>query len=414
MATQLFPGPTVPVVARSTAGGVPVWSAPGSGSPRLTLVVRAGRADETLPTAGISRLVAELARLAAGARPHTTGVAVDAHRTTIWAEGTSAECVAFGQDVTAALANLPYNRLIEARAAVAAAPGGLTGGLADLIDVRGGANGFGLLAYPEHGAARLDAVAVDRWRESRFNGGNAGVLISDIDPRDIAVRFPAGAWAGRLPVAPSGPVLPGWFSPRSDRDFFGLSLVVPRSAAAGMALRVLGQRLFERLRPDLALVSRTDIGTAVYDAWHQHVVVTADPLPGRAAEARGQLERELDSLARTGPSAAEVEAALSAAAQAWEDPKTAVALAADLLFDELCGAPPRTPATVHAAAQSVLSAEVKAVFREAVRTVLWAVRAEAAPVGGPGRCVDPWRAGAQSLTGSRPSEARTLFRRLRS
>ena len=392
-------GTQLPAVARTTVGGLPVWSAPGFGPARLALVVRAGRADETLPTAGVSRLVAELARLAAGDRGHRTAVTVDAHRTVISAEGTPEECLAFGRDVAARFVNLPYNRLIEARAVVAELPAAVAGGLGELIDVRCGAEGFGLIAYPEHGAARLDAVTVDRWREARFNAANTGVVVSGIDPLDVAVRLPGGSWAGRLPAAPAGPVLPGWFSPRHDRGFFGLSLIVPRSAAADVAVRVLAQRFFERLRRDLALVCRTDIGTAVYDPWHQHVVVTAEPLPGRAAEARIQMERELDSLGRLGPGVAEIDLAQLAARRAWEDPRTATALAADLLFDELSGAAPRTPATVHAATQSVLGPEVKAVFREAARTVLWALPGDAVPVGGPGRCVDPWRAAEPAARG---------------
>jgi zinc protease len=162
-------------IGQRTVDGIPVLWAEGPEPYTAALVFRTGRADETLPTAGLSHLVEHLALFRAGMRRFPANGLVDTSRTVFWATGTKEEAAGFLCDIAAALGDLPLDRL-EAEKRVfrteeESAGGG--GAIARLLALRCGAAGYGLVDYRELGLHGLGPDEVAAWARERYTAGNA-------------------------------------------------------------------------------------------------------------------------------------------------------------------------------------------------------------------------------------------------
>jgi hypothetical protein len=187
-----------PRILRVERGGVPLYWAESAPPVRAGLAFRVGRADEALASAGVTRLVGQLALGGAGGEGQfDVGPTVSAFRVT----GSPATATRFLRAVTDAVSTLPSKEAVaEARRKMpAAAPVGV----AELaLGLRWGGRGPGLARHEEYGLTWLGLDEVSAWRDAWFTTGNAVAWLCGprLDAVDLAL--PDGA---RQPVAPLPP-----------------------------------------------------------------------------------------------------------------------------------------------------------------------------------------------------------------
>ena len=174
-----------PGILRVEIGGVPVYWAEARPPVRASLAFRVGRADETLASAGITRLVGHLAAKAAGMGGRfTVGPAISAFDAT----GTPLAVMRFLSGVTAALSALASDQDVSKtrREMPPAGPPGL----AELaLGLRWGGRGPGLARHEEYGLTWLRADDVVSWRDEWFTRANAAAWVCGphLDGLDIAL-----------------------------------------------------------------------------------------------------------------------------------------------------------------------------------------------------------------------------------
>ncbi|MDP9797902.1 hypothetical protein J2S43_006414 [Catenuloplanes nepalensis] len=195
------------IVTESEIDGVPVLHAPAPGPLRAGLVFRAGRADETAATAGVTRLAEALVLHRAGAPDGDRG-GVSPVVTTFTARGTADEVTAHLHRVCAALAADPAPHLDPVRAALVAEAAHRAPTIFDsLAVVRHGAQRHGLAGLPEWGLHTLTAEDVNRWVSTYFTRENAVLWLTGETPDGLTLALPSGR---RRPVPDALPT-PGRF-----------------------------------------------------------------------------------------------------------------------------------------------------------------------------------------------------------
>lgn len=310
------------MITETTVGGVRTLLAHQPGPVSAGLLFRVGRADETLATSGITRLVERLAlhRLGPGdPRDDADATAPAATFTHFQISGTPAEVVAHLNGVCAALrdlsdltdladpaapSGLPTERLETAKEilrAEAAAAGRSRDHAGRSAQWRYGSRGHGLTGYAEVGLPHLTREQVRDWARTRFTAGNAVLWItSGSVPEGLAPALPAAdPHPLPAPAATSAlPALPAHFPDAGDSVV--LTSVLPRSTGARLFAEVLGRQLTR----DPGLTSGSAYATTVEyrprDADRATVVARADALPqhrGAAARALvGVLARLRDGM----------------------------------------------------------------------------------------------------------------------
>jgi predicted Zn-dependent peptidase len=260
-----LPGGGGPVTStrRTEVDGVPVLVAKTTGPMRAGLVFRVGRADERLPTAGITHLVEHLALHRHGVTDYhydgTTGLTT----TSFLIQGASDAVVAFLHGVCANLRDLPTARLDTEKRIIETEAAGRAMSVAEQMAVwRHGARDFGLPAFPEFGIRTLTADQVTDWVATRFTRGNAALWVAGDDvPAGLRLDLPDG---GRrdLPAESSAlPVTPAYFT--AGATAVVVDARVPRGAAATVYARLLERALFRDLRQErgLSYTAATDYHT---------------------------------------------------------------------------------------------------------------------------------------------------------
>jgi hypothetical protein len=365
----------LPAPKRLMVDGLTVYAVDRPGPAYCGLMFRVGKADETLPSRGITHMVEHLALFGQSDSTYHLNGFVDAHRTAFHADGTEDECLDFLTGVTEALVDLPMHRLEQERRVLEAEEAGSRSGLfGDMVINRFGARGFGLLAYDQLGLQNFDATDLARWAGSRFTAGNAVLVLSGVDPRRVSHVLPPGE---RWPVVESETEddLPGWFLNRSGRAL-GLTMVARRSPALSLSLRVLEKRLLHRLRTEMAIVYSVVVEASMVEPDIDHVYIACEPVDGRADDAQAAIEHEVALLASEGPRVAEVDADRAAVERSWSDPDVGLRLAHLMATDELLGNERRTPAAIRKAELAVSAQEVSAALAVARQTAVWALPPE--------------------------------------
>ncbi len=177
--------------------GVPLLRATGPGPARAGLAFRAGRADETPATAGVTHLIEHLVLRRLRAAPGSCGGGAPV-LTTFATQGTATEVSAFLTGVCAALADLP-STLDDARAELRAEAAARTPTVFDsLAVVRHGVHHHGLAGMPEWGLHTLTADDVRAWAAEYFTGQNAVLWVTGPElPSGLRLALPPGV---RKPV----------------------------------------------------------------------------------------------------------------------------------------------------------------------------------------------------------------------
>lgn len=328
---------TLPTVQRTTVAGVPAWWAPADGPVTAALIFRTGRADETLANAGITHLVEHLALFPLGRRDYVYNGFVDQGRCVFYASGTLDEVRGFLRDVTAALGDLPLDRLeIERRLLRTEAAQREGGGLIPrLLSYRFGAAGYGLLIFEELGLRCLGAEAVSAWAAERFTRDNAVLWMTVEPPDDLELTLPPGR---RFP-APAPRPLELTYPAAVAEGTGGIALtgLGPRTPALRVAAAAAAERLFERLRRDRGLTYSPFGSADPLDRETAHLVLAADRLDEHAATVRDELWRVANEVAEHGATEEEVARMHAGAVRGYEPPDAIRGELDDIAYEGLLG-----------------------------------------------------------------------------
>ncbi|HWW54464.1 MAG TPA: hypothetical protein VNY84_11880, partial [Acidimicrobiales bacterium] len=223
-----------PGILRVEVGGVPVYWAEGGQAIRATLAFRVGRADETLASAGITRLVGHLAiRAAGGGGEFAVGPTISAFRST----GTQSEVLGFLSAVAASLAAGPSaDAVAQARREMSP---GAPAGLAELaLGLRWGSRGPGLARHEEYGLTWVGPDEVNVWRDRWFTAGNAAAWVTGPRLDGLELALPDGPRQPMAALPPARTHTPAQIHVAT--DVAAVSLVHPPSPELSVALASTG------------------------------------------------------------------------------------------------------------------------------------------------------------------------------
>ncbi|GAA4998234.1 insulinase family protein [Kitasatospora paranensis] len=346
--------------------GVPALYAPRAGRLSAGLVFRVGRADETLPGAGITHLVEHLALHRSGVQVHRFNGATGLLHTHFHLEGGEQDVRSFLLSVCQSLTALPMDRLETEKAILRTEESGRGAGAGEAMGLwRYGAQGHGLVSYPEWGVPGLHPQTVQQWADTWFTRENAALWIAGEQvPADLRLPLRPGR---RMPLpAPTSalPQTPAYFDAGQGQVLF--DTVLPRTAAAELYTACLDRELFQDLRQEGGY-------SYTVGADHTHrgdgmltVTALADALPEQQAAALGGFVDVLARLAETGVAPEGFEALRRRADEAYAAPAIDAERLPGCAADLLSGLPVRTGDELRAELRSVAPADVHAVAQQAL------------------------------------------------
>ncbi len=277
-----------PEIHRTERDGVPVLWVSDDRTPRLSLVFRSGRIDESLTEIGAHHLVEHLALESLGPVPYEINGRVTPLATVFQAIGDPEDLARFLVDLCDNLAALPTVSVDRERWILGLEHGDDSGelGVSDiLLAVRWGATPLGRLAHPEEGLLTLRADDLRELARRRFVRGAALLCWSGGEPpADLRLPLPAGP-NHPLPADLADPVVPlpiAFHADANGSPGFAASAVVPDDAAHLIACGILSERLQRSIRGDhLAAYA---VGMAWDDVLPGHAhVFWGSPLDPRGA-----------------------------------------------------------------------------------------------------------------------------------
>lgn len=294
-------------IERTEVAGITTFWAPVEGPFTAALKFRVGAADETLPTRGITHLVEHLALFASSSRSDEANGFVDFERCVFYARGERDEVLDWLRRCAEALTDLPLERLATERRILRTEEAGRhnAGVVARLLDLRFGADAFGLANYRELGLRWLGEDEVAAWARERFTRGNAVLWMSGEPPDGLELSLPDG---DRLPPPRVEPI------PGADGHHFqasgtgGLAFagLAERSTALNAAMAIAYERLYRRLRRELGLVYDPWSGYDVLGPRHAHVMMGAECPDEKASLVADEVWRIISDLAESGVTAEEI------------------------------------------------------------------------------------------------------------
>ena len=309
---------------RTLVDGVPTFYADVDGPFVATLAFRAGRADERLPSAGVTHLLEHLAMPTGDIRGIEADASVGATWTLFWAQGPPDSVVEHMNAVARNLAQLPLERLETERKILLTEAAGR--GVADThrlaYMLRFGARSYGLVGYDEPGMHRLTAADISAWANARFTRGNAALWLTR-PPTDLRLPLPDGDRPLQFP--PSRSTI--FASPASTRARPTASAVVGRATEHRAFARAAGSRSKAaalaplRGRPDYSV----DVIYEPLTADATHVAIAADALPENVTDARDRLLSAIRELAVDGPTDDELSREREELVREFADPHAAQA-----------------------------------------------------------------------------------------
>ena len=362
--------------------GVPVVFTEEPNGPLVgALVFRVGQADEALTGRGHTHLIEHLAlsRLTGTYRRSNGRVGMTV--TLFDVEGEPEEVAGFFTDLAKGLQDLPVDRLETERRILRtedARRGGSLGALA--IGLRFGPQAYGVVDCPELGLPTATPEVLEAWSKRWFTKQNAALWLSGPPPEGLDLSaLPDGE---RRPTPPLEPYpayrYPAWY-PGAD-TYVAVSMVAKRSAALSVAVSVLQERLYERLRTQEGRSYEVSVDYDPWTAGDVSVFVLTDTLPEQADDVREALSVELQRLARGGVTREELDDLREHRAKAPRDQRFWIAQAERQAFETLFGAKLETVEELERELAALDPSEPGAALREALGTALWLVPRDA-PVG---------------------------------
>jgi len=320
-----------------------VWT-PSSGTFTAVLSFRAGRADETLATSGISHLSEHLALYGLGRDGHPVRFngRVDDVTTSFVFQGAPEDVVGALAKVCHDLHDPPIERLdVERQILLSEEDQRSTrGALPSMLRRRYGSATFGLAAYAELGLRRLQADDLASWTSAKYTSGNAVLAIAGTLPPGLRLPLPDGHAAG--PPTPSSALerTPGWYGEGGGTA--SLLTTVKRSSAVAALRFVLDKALTSRLRYELGASYSPMVGYEPRDGNYAHLWAVAEAVEGKGREVtRGVLEL-INDAARQLPAVTAIEQWRASVFEQQNQPGFAENWAFGYARDLLLGAPKRT------------------------------------------------------------------------
>lgn len=299
--------PAVATVERLEIDGVPVFRVPGQGPTGITLMFRVGRADETVPTTGITHLVEHMALTALDPPSGQWNGMTMLDRTMLWGSGDAATLVEPMARLCRLLADLPTGEVARESGILRTESLGWSPSVGDqLLWFREGNRGHGLAALPEYIHARPDPATVAGWARERFTAGNVTAVIVGEVPSGLTFPLPRGPRRACVPVG----AVPGLRLPSFTQGPMGgvaMSFIVPRRAGIRLAIGLAIERIHDRLRKQQGLIYGVDVAYDPQTATEAHVILFAKCLEANLHAATDATVAILRSFATDGPTEAEVE-----------------------------------------------------------------------------------------------------------
>ncbi|MDQ1292715.1 MAG: hypothetical protein QG608_595 [Actinomycetota bacterium] len=372
-------------VRTADVDGVRAFWLPVEGPLTACLSFRVGRADESLPTTGLTHLVEHLALspLGAGGIHHPYNGYVDSSTTNFVVHAEEGQVRHFLEQVCRSLTAPPLERLaIERRILESEADQNDGMHILDsLLRTRYGVATYGLPAFREFAPEHVDEQTVARWAQDQFTGDNAVLWLTGPPPKGL--RLPLGRGAYRAPARASQACadFPAWFGGAGNTS--ALLANLPRSAEAS-ALRALAEdRLRKVLRYEKGACYSPQAGFSLRDAVTSSLLCVAEPVRDCRRQVRDELVGLLERLA-----GGDVDKeALEAWRQRLREPPLSPGLRSDIVrahaWDVLMGARPRDHAEWRQAVEDVEVGSVAAAAAVASQDVVFRVPADC-PLS------DPW------------------------
>jgi predicted Zn-dependent peptidase len=269
------------------------------------LVFGVGRADESLPTAGISHVVEHLVLHPTRTSAHSWNGAVSVIATRFYATGRPEDVVDFFAQVSRRLADPPVERLAdELRVLQVEASRDTRSQMGLDAGVRFGPRGVGLIDWPEHGLRRLTADEVVDWAHRWFTPQNAALWLSGPIPEGLDLSaLPEARPVEREPVSPRA----------LERTFVGentstVSFSVLSDDRWGVipAMTIARQRAFDQLRQRDALSYSVQFTHGRLGGGLALEHLSADGSPESQRQIFDGLQGVLEDLSTAGPTPEEV------------------------------------------------------------------------------------------------------------
>lgn len=279
--------------------GVPVFWGDTPGPLQATLVFRVGQADETLRRRGLTHLIHHLALANIGQTHSASTGHVGQLFTTFVVSGTEEEVVSTLNDLTRGLATLPSEQIPAQIAAIGAEPRP-SGWATELLTLRFGLRGYGLVACDELGLLDADAEDVDNWQHAWFTAENAALVCSRRPPEGIDLsRLPSGIRKPAPLPHPNELQLPAVYHVGS--DVIALSLLVDDGAVTDLAGELLLSRLNDRILAIDETMGPIETDELQVGDGKEVLSLAVRVSAERAVEVRDALSSELFKFSMSGP-----------------------------------------------------------------------------------------------------------------
>ena len=240
-----------PPIRRTEVSGIPCFWADAPAPFTATLVFRVGRADETLPTAGITHLAEHILMPATPPRELERNARVENIFAVFWASGSPTQALRFLESLTELIADPPLHRLETERSilrteAASSGPHPVNASMA----LRYGAAAHGLMGFEELGLNTVGSEDVARWIGEYITRENASLWLTGEPPRDLALALPSGRRRSPPQPAPLGEVVFPAVYPFGPDDTIVVAFDGRRSPALSMASSILLDRAWQTIRYD--------------------------------------------------------------------------------------------------------------------------------------------------------------------
>lgn len=297
---------TLPQVHRTEVDGVAVFWSPAPGPLTCGLMFRVGRADETLPTAGITHLLEHLTMARFGAHDDDSNAFVDETRTLFHASEGERDVIAFLGQVTDALLEPDVTRLQMERGILLdearSRPPALD---AELRRLRFGPTGHGLPALPEFGLKTLTPEAVTEWSRHRFTAENAALVLSGPVPAGLSLTLASGPRHGAITPIPMDRLQPPAVA-QLPVDGVAIGFVARRRAAVTVVVEIIERRIRRQVRHVRGLAYEISTAFDALSPRDAHVSLYVACPDDRFVTVNDTVLIELRQLASEGPTDAEV------------------------------------------------------------------------------------------------------------
>lgn len=372
-------------VRTADVDGVRTFWLPIEGPLTACLSFRVGRADESLPTTGLTHLVEHLALSPLGREgihfPYNGYV--DSLTTNFVAHAGQEQVRGFLERVCLSLSSPPLERL-ELERRILESEADQSDGmhvLDSLLRARYGVATYGLPAFREFAPENAGEQTVAQWARDRFTSDNAVLWLTGPPPEGL--RLPLGRGVHHAPVKASNvcPDLPAWFGGGGDTS--ALLANLPRSAEASALRAVAEDRLRRALRYEKGACYSPQAGFSLRDAGTATLLCVAEPVRDCLPQVRDEVFGLLKSLAR-----GDVDTeSLEAWRQRLREPPLSPGLRSDIVrayaWDVLVGARPRDHAEWRCAVEEVTADSVAEAAGAAGQDVVYRVPSSC-PLSDPG------------------------------